>query len=77
MTARLGATVANPVGAGSDVSSGTYRSCRLDEAPAPVPLVRDGKYGTVSGGGSVQDPYPDQYPGRRSPESESCLSRLN
>jgi len=60
--------MANPVPAGSDVSAGTYRctSCGYDldvgsstHLP-PCPSCGNGDYETVSGGDSVDDPYPDR-----------------
>ena len=58
--------MAEPVPAGSDVSAGTYRctNCRYElqvqstgNLP-PCPSCGNGAYDTVSGGDSVQDPYP-------------------
>jgi lipopolysaccharide biosynthesis regulator YciM len=59
--------VANPVPAGSDVSSGTYRctNCgnQIDVSSTkslpPCPSCGNGEWETVSGGDSVQDPYPN------------------
>jgi len=59
-------TMANPVPAGSDVSSGTYKctSCGNQiEIPStkhlpPCPSCGNGMWETVSGGDSVDDPYP-------------------
>jgi len=56
--------MANPVPAGSDVSSGTYRctSCGREmdvgstKSPPPCPSCGDGAWETVSGGDSVRDP---------------------
>jgi hypothetical protein len=61
-------SMANPVPAGSDVSSGTYRctSCgyELDVGSTknlpPCPSCENGSWDTVSGGDSVDDPYPDR-----------------
>ncbi len=58
--------MANPVPAGSDVSSGTYRctNCgfELDVGSTthlpPCPSCGNGDYETMSGGDSVNDPYP-------------------
>jgi len=60
--------MANPVPAGSDVSAGTYRctNCgyELDVGSTknlpPCPSCENGQYDTVSGGDSVNDPYPDR-----------------
>jgi Zn finger protein HypA/HybF involved in hydrogenase expression len=62
-----GETMANPVPAGSDVSAGTYRclNCgrQVDVGSTkhlpPCPSCGNGEYETVSGGDSVNDPYPD------------------
>jgi predicted RNA-binding Zn-ribbon protein involved in translation (DUF1610 family) len=62
------ATVANPVPAGSDVSSGTYRCTQcgyeLDVGSTkhlpPCPSCGNGEFETVSGGDSASDPYPDR-----------------
>jgi predicted nucleic acid-binding Zn-ribbon protein len=59
--------MANPVPAGSDVSAGTYRctSCgnTIDVGSTkhlpPCPSCGNGDWETVSGGDSVNDPYPD------------------
>ena len=59
--------MANPVPAGSDVSAGTYRgtSCgyALEVSSTshlpPCPNCENGRYDTISGGDSAQDPYPD------------------
>jgi predicted RNA-binding Zn-ribbon protein involved in translation (DUF1610 family) len=59
--------VAEPVPAGSDVSSGTYRctNCRYelevgstDHLP-PCPNCGNGEWETRSGGDSTEDPYPN------------------
>jgi len=63
-----GACVAEPVPAGSDVSAGTYEctSCgyRIDvdstKHVPPCPSCGNGEWRTISGGDSVQDPYPDR-----------------
>jgi hypothetical protein len=60
--------MANPVPAGSDVSSGTYRcgSCgyELDVGSSkslpPCPECGNGEWVTITGGDSVHDPYPDR-----------------
>jgi Zn finger protein HypA/HybF involved in hydrogenase expression len=60
--------MANPVPAGSDVSSGTYKctNCgyELDVASTknlpPCPSCHNGQYETVSGADSRDDPYPDR-----------------
>jgi predicted nucleic acid-binding Zn-ribbon protein len=60
--------MAEPVPAGSDVSAGTYEctQCgnRLDVGSTkhlpPCPNCGNGSYNTVSGGDSVDDPYPDR-----------------
>lgn len=61
-------TVADPVPAGSDVSAGTYRCTQcgyeLDVMSTqhlpPCPSCTNGTWQTVSGGDSVDDPYPDR-----------------
>lgn len=61
-------TMANPVPAGSDVSAGTYQctNCdyKLDVASTknlpPCPSCGNGSWATLSGGDSVEDPYPDR-----------------
>ena len=60
--------MAEPVPAGSDVSSGTYActSCgyQIDVGSTqhlpPCPQCNNGEYTTVSGGDSRDDPYPDR-----------------
>ena len=60
--------VANPVPAGSDVSSGTYRCTNCDNEiqmesrghVPPCPSCGNGEWDTVRGGDSVNDPYPDR-----------------
>jgi hypothetical protein len=59
--------MADPVPAGSDVSSGTYRCTNrgyeLDVGSTqhlpPCPECENGKWSTISGGDSADDPYPD------------------
>jgi Zn finger protein HypA/HybF involved in hydrogenase expression len=61
-------TMADPVPAGSDASAGTYRCTQcgyeLDVASTqhlpPCPSCSNGRWDTVSGGDSVDDPYPDR-----------------
>jgi rubrerythrin len=65
----LGGSMANPVPAGSDVSAGTYRctNCGYDldvdstRHLPPCPSCGNGGWDTVSGGDSVEDPYPDRH----------------
>jgi rubrerythrin len=60
--------MANPVPAGSDASAGTYRctQCGYDldvqstQHLPPCPSCGNGRWDTVSGGDSVDDPYPDR-----------------
>lgn len=60
--------MADPVPAGSDVSAGTYKctNCayKLDVDSTthmpPCPECGNAKWRTVSGGDSVDDPYPDR-----------------
>lgn len=60
--------MAEPIPAGSDVSSGTYRctNCgnEIDVGSTthlpPCPKCGNGQYTTVAGGDSQDDPYPDQ-----------------
>lgn len=60
--------MANPVPSGSDVSAGTYRCTNcgnvMDVASTthlpPCPSCGHGEWETVSGGDSVDDPYPDR-----------------
>ena len=62
------AAMADPVPAGSDVSSGTYKcsNCgyKLDVGSSrhlpPCPSCGNGNYETLSGGDSKDDPYPDR-----------------
>jgi rubrerythrin len=59
--------MADPVPAGSDVSSGTYKctNCGYElevgstKNLPPCPSCSNGQYQTLSGGDSKQDPYPD------------------
>ena len=58
--------MAEPVPAGSDVSSGTYQctECgnQIDvsstQSLPPCPSCGNGQWNTVRGGDSAQDPYP-------------------
>jgi len=60
--------MADPVPAGSDVSSGTYQctNCgyrlqvRSIKSLPPCPECSNGHFEALSGGDSVNDPYPDQ-----------------
>ena len=60
--------MADPVPAGSDVSSGTYSctacnyelSVQSTQHLPPCPKCGNGSYNTVSGGDSANDPYPDR-----------------
>jgi lipopolysaccharide biosynthesis regulator YciM len=60
--------MAEPVPAGSDVSSGTYRCTQcgyeLDVSSTkhlpPCPSCGNAEWSTLSGGDSVDDPYPNQ-----------------
>jgi lipopolysaccharide biosynthesis regulator YciM len=60
--------MANPVPAGSDVSAGTYRctNCAYElqvastQSLPPCPSCASGEWDTVTGGDSVNDPYPDR-----------------
>jgi len=59
--------MAEPVPAGSDVSSGTYRCTSCGEtidvsstnSLPPCPKCGNGSWETQSGGDSTQDPYPN------------------
>jgi Zn finger protein HypA/HybF involved in hydrogenase expression len=59
--------MADPVPAGSDVSSGTYActTCGYEQQVQstkhlpPCPRCGNGSYETVTGGDSAKDPYPD------------------
>ena len=60
--------MAEPVPAGSDVSAGTYKctNCgyRLQTGSTkhlpPCPACHNGFWETITGGDSVDDPYPDK-----------------
>lgn len=60
-------TVAEPVPAGSDVSSGTYQctdcgyrlSVQSTTHLPPCPQCKTGYWETITGGDSIDDPYPD------------------
>jgi len=60
--------MANPVAAGSDVSSGTYRctNCGYElqlgstKHLPPCPSCGNANYETIRGGDSVDDPYPSR-----------------
>jgi predicted RNA-binding Zn-ribbon protein involved in translation (DUF1610 family) len=60
--------VANPVPAGSDVSSGVYRCTKCGQevqlgsskSLPPCPSCGNGEYETIRGGDSAADPYPDR-----------------
>ena len=60
--------MANPVAAGSDVSSGTYRctTCGYElqvgstKHLPPCPSCGNADYETLRGGDSVDDPYPNR-----------------
>jgi predicted RNA-binding Zn-ribbon protein involved in translation (DUF1610 family) len=60
--------MANPVAAGSDVSSGTYRctNCGYElqlgstKHLPPCPSCGNASYQTIRGGDSVEDPYPNR-----------------
>ena len=60
--------MAEPVPAGSDVSAGTYKctqcgyslSVQSTKNLPPCPQCSNGKWHTVTGGVSVEDPYPDR-----------------
>ena len=73
--------MANPVPAGSDVSSGTYRctSCGYElsvssvQSLPPCPSCGNGEYRTIRGGDSVHDPQSRRSAGsRRSGRSRSA-----
>jgi hypothetical protein len=61
--------MAEPVPAGSDTSAGTYRcpncSHKLQlgstKSLPPCPSCGHGEWHTVSGGDSVEDPYPNEH----------------
>ncbi len=60
--------MAEPVPAGSDVSAGTYTctSCNYElsvgstQSLPPCPKCSNGKWNTVTGGDSSEDPYPNR-----------------
>jgi len=60
--------MANPVPAGSDVSAGGYRctacgnTIHVGSTPhlPPCPTCGNGEWETMSGGDSVNDPYPNK-----------------
>jgi predicted RNA-binding Zn-ribbon protein involved in translation (DUF1610 family) len=60
--------MANPVPAGSDVSSGTYQCTNCGNQIQmgsqthipPCPQCGNGEWETVSGSDSANDPYPDR-----------------
>jgi len=60
--------MADPVPAGSDASAGTYKctecgyELQVQSEPSlpPCPQCQNGSWSTVSGGDSVEDPYPDR-----------------
>jgi Zn finger protein HypA/HybF involved in hydrogenase expression len=59
--------MAEPVPAGSDVSAGTYKCTEcgntIDVGSTthlpPCPSCGNGRWETITGGDSVDDPYPD------------------
>jgi predicted nucleic acid-binding Zn-ribbon protein len=59
--------MAEPVPTGSDVSAGTYKCTNCGESIdvgsvsslPPCPNCGNNQWETVTGGDSVQDPYPD------------------
>ena len=59
--------MAEPVPAGSDVSSGTYQCTQCGnqidvsstKSLPPCPECGNGQWSSVSGGDSAQDPYPN------------------
>ena len=59
--------MAEPVPAGSDVSSGTYQCTQCGnqidvsstKSLPPCPSCGNGQWNTMSGGDSGQDPYPN------------------
>lgn len=61
-------TMAEPVPAGSDVSSGTYKCTQCGyrlqvqstQHLPPCPSCHNGHWETITGGDSVNDPYPDK-----------------
>jgi predicted nucleic acid-binding Zn-ribbon protein len=60
--------MADPVASGSDVSAGTYKCTQCGyglevgstKHLPPCPSCGNGHYDTVSGGDSVNDPYPNK-----------------
>ena len=60
--------MAEPVPAGSDVSAGTYRCTKCSyelgvqstKHLPPCPSCGNGMWTSVTGGDSVNDPYPDR-----------------
>jgi predicted nucleic acid-binding Zn-ribbon protein len=60
--------MAEPVPTGSDVSAGTYKCTNCGEtidvgsvgSLPPCPNCANNQWETMSGGDSVNDPYPDQ-----------------
>jgi predicted nucleic acid-binding Zn-ribbon protein len=60
--------MAEPVPAGSDLSSGTYACTKcgetIDVGPTthlpPCPNCGNGRWESVSGGDSISDPYPER-----------------
>jgi hypothetical protein len=70
MASRAGkeSAMADPVPSGSDVSAGTYKctNCGNElqvsstQHLPPCPSCGNGEYNTVTGGDSVDDPYPDE-----------------
>jgi hypothetical protein len=60
--------MADPVPSGSDVSAGTYKctNCGYElqvestSSLPPCPSCSNGSFATLSGGDSVNDPYPDR-----------------
>src|SRR3954467_12245258 len=63
-------TMADPIPAGSDVSSGTYRCTQCGNQIEvgstkhlpPCPSCGNGEWEPVTGGDSVNDPYPNSSP---------------
>jgi rubrerythrin len=60
--------MADPVPSGSDASAGTYKCTNCgyelsvgstDNLP-PCPSCHNGQYETITGGDSINDPYPDR-----------------
>ena len=75
--------MANPVPAGSDVTSGTYRctSCNYElqvgstKHLPPCPSCGNAEYQTISGGDSVQDPQRSRSSSSRTSRSSSRASQ--